>query len=233
MKASLFCVVVVFCSLSGPNTTLAVDQQSTPFERTDMVLWFKAPAVNRTDSLALGNGRLGAVLHHGVSEELIQISEETLWTNRAMLAEDGARMKEQIPRLWKLLDDRHFEKANELVETYCFDDRPQLRVDLMADMRLTFPDHSHFDDYRRELDMRSAVARLSYTNRGARFIRESFISAVDQVMVIRVTCDMPGRISCNLALSRGVDDRKFITTTEKGVLIMRGPGGVPESGLLF
>lgn len=200
---------------------------------SDMRLWFNKEAENRSDSLALGNGRLGAVLFHGVEEELFHISEETLWVNGPVAAEEGSRMREHIPALWKLLDDDRFVEANALVEKYCFDKRPQLRVDLMANMTLTFPGHGQFSDYRRQLDMRTAVARLSYTCQGARFIRESFISAIDQVMVIRLTCDKPGLISFELALSRELAGSEHLVRAEGDVLIMRGSGSPPKSGLKY
>jgi alpha-L-fucosidase 2 len=233
MKATVIQSVILLLLLSSASTVPAVGQQQGTSGRADMILWFNKPAENRSDSLAIGNGRLGAVLHHGVTEELIQVSEETLWANGPVSVADGCRMKEQIPVLWTLLDEKRFKEANELVEKYCFDKRPQLRVDLMADMRLTFRGHERFSDYRRELDMRTAIARLSYTSRGARFTRESFISAVDKVMVIKLTCDKPGLISFDLGLSRGVADREYLTTTEDHMLIMRGPGNSPESGLEF
>ena len=198
-----------------------------------MRLWFDKAARERNDSLALGNGRLGAVLYHGVADELIQISEETLWVNKTTSVEQGSKIKQHIPTLWKLLDERRFIEANELVGKYWFDDRPQLRVNLMADMKLTFPDHGRFGDYHRELDMNTAVARLSYTSRGARFVRESFISAVDDVMVVRLTCDKPGLISFDLALSRELPGSEYLVKADGDTLIMRGPGDTPESGLKF
>jgi len=233
MKATIIQLVVLLFLLNSTETSSLAGRKARISGRADMRLWFERAAQERNESLALGNGRLGAVLYHGVTEELIEISEETLWVNSTTSVEEGSRMKEHISTLWKLLDESRFKEANELVDKYCFDDRPQLRVNLMADMKLTFADHERFSDYRRQLDMSTAVARLSYSSQGARFIRESFISAVDQVMVIRLTCDKPGLISFDLGLSRELAGSEFLIKTENDVLIMRGPGGTPESGLKF
>src|SRR5919198_566719 len=62
-------------------------------------------------------------------------------------------------------------------------------------------------DYTRELDLDSAVARVTYESGGARFTREVFASAVDQVIVVRLTCDRPGRISFAATLTREQDVR--------------------------
>ncbi|WP_432713655.1 glycosyl hydrolase family 95 catalytic domain-containing protein [Pedobacter sp.] len=45
-------------------------------------LWYNQPAVNWTDALPIGNGRLGAMIFAGVDQEHIQFNEETLWTGK-------------------------------------------------------------------------------------------------------------------------------------------------------
>src|SRR5436190_11698066 len=43
-------------------------------------LWYKKPAKVWTEALPVGNGRLGAMIFGGVTEELIQLNEATFWT---------------------------------------------------------------------------------------------------------------------------------------------------------
>ena len=43
-------------------------------------LWYKKPAKVWTEALPVGNGRLGAMIFGGVTDELIQLNEATLWT---------------------------------------------------------------------------------------------------------------------------------------------------------
>jgi len=61
--------------------------------------------------------------------------------------------------------------------------------------------HKTPTDYRRELDLRSAVHRVSYREKGVTFLRETFSSHPDQVMVIRLTADKPGACSCVVRLT--------------------------------
>ena len=42
-------------------------------------LWYEQPADNWFEALPLGNGRLGAMVHGGVSLEHLQLNEESLW----------------------------------------------------------------------------------------------------------------------------------------------------------
>lgn len=47
---------------------------------TSLELWYRQPALEWTDALPLGNGRLGAMVHGGVGREDIQLNESTLWS---------------------------------------------------------------------------------------------------------------------------------------------------------
>src|SRR4051812_39401250 len=49
-------------------------------QQQELKLWYKQPAVKWTEALPIGNGRLGAMIFGGVSEDRLQFNEETLWT---------------------------------------------------------------------------------------------------------------------------------------------------------
>jgi alpha-L-fucosidase 2 len=46
----------------------------------DLLIWFDAPALQFTQSLPLGNGRLGAMIFGGLDEERIVLNEGSLWS---------------------------------------------------------------------------------------------------------------------------------------------------------
>jgi alpha-L-fucosidase 2 len=74
-------------------------------------------------------------------------------------------------------------------------------------------------EYRRELDLDTAVARVSYKIGDATFTREVFSSPVDQAIVVRLSCDRPGRLSFDAGMSR---PGAVVETPEPGVLTMHG-----------
>ncbi|MEO8018308.1 MAG: glycoside hydrolase N-terminal domain-containing protein, partial [Pseudomonadota bacterium] len=45
-----------------------------------LTLHYDQPAAVWTEALPIGNGRLGAMVFGGVSDELIQLNEATLWS---------------------------------------------------------------------------------------------------------------------------------------------------------
>jgi alpha-L-fucosidase 2 len=75
-------------------------------------------------------------------------------------------------------------------------------------------------DYSRTLDLRSASAKVVYTENGVGFTREHFISAPDEVFVSRLSADKPGSLSLTIALDR--NERFETKATQAGELLMTG-----------
>ena len=74
-----------------------------------------------------------------------------------------------------------------------------------------YPSTIKVNGYRRELDVADAVVRMDYSVNGVRFRREAFVSAPDEVFVMRLTADAPGRISFDADLDR---PERFTTVAE-------------------
>lgn len=65
----------------------------------------------------------------------------------------------------------------------------------VGDLSLSFSGSAHASEYRRELNLDTAVTTVSYLNNGVRFTREMFASAPDNVIVVRHSADKPGSLS--------------------------------------
>ena len=61
------------------------------------------------------------------------------------------------------------------------------------------------ESYKRKLDLDTGIAATTFTKDGISYKREVFASAVDQVIVVRVTADKPGSISIDAMLDRPAD----------------------------
>src|SRR5262249_36172645 len=88
----------------------------------------------------------------------------------------------------------------------------------LGDLRIRIPGHESVDGYLRELDLDRAVARVTYRVGDAVYSREVFSSAVDQVLVVRLTSDRPGRISFSATLGRDQDGRVEAVAADRVVL---------------
>jgi alpha-L-fucosidase 2 len=79
---------------------------------------------------------------------------------------------------------------------------------------------SHIPSYSRELDIGDAVTRVNYERGGVRFTREAFVSAPDEVGVMRITASEGGAISFALTLDRV--ERATTRTAGGDGLLMQG-----------
>ena len=185
---------------------------------SDLLLWFDTPARQFTEALPLGNGRLGAMIYGGIKEERIVLNENSLWSGSRQNA-DRADAAQYLPEIRRLLLAGLNADAERLVYAHfnCLGqgsaqghgkDAPYGSYQTLGNLTITFPaGPSLIRNYRRELNLGSAIARVEYEQNGTRIIRETFVSAPDEAIVTRITADKPGAISFEAALDRheGVD----------------------------
>ncbi len=95
----------------------------------------------------------------------------------------------------------------------------------LGDLRLTFEHEGTPTDYRLELDIDSAVARLSYRLGDVRYTREVFVSHPAQAIVLRVTADQPGAITVSTWIDRPQDARTEVQSNDRLNLVGALAGG--------
>lgn len=177
----------------------------TPTNATAQKLWYRQPAVKWEEALPLGNGRLGAMVFGGVSEERLQLNEDTIWAGekRDRINPNGAQAVIEVRRL--LLAGK-VKEAEELADKDIISmPRRMPQYQPFGDLKLRFLGQENASGYARELDLDSGIARVTYKIGAAQFTREVFASAPDQVIVVRLTCTQPGRISFAASLVREAD----------------------------
>jgi alpha-L-fucosidase 2 len=158
-------------------------------------LWYEKPASQWIEALPLGNGRLGAMVYGGVEKDEIALNEDTVWTGgpyEPSQPEGPAAM----PEIQSLIWEGKYRKAQEMLGRIMSTvPRGHMKYQPLGTLRLEFPDRGAFTDYRRDLDLDSAIASVSYRVNGVGFKREILSSPVDQVIAIRLTADQPGKVS--------------------------------------
>ncbi|RCR69952.1 glycoside hydrolase family 95 protein [Larkinella punicea] len=70
-----------------------------------------------------------------------------------------------------------------------------------GDLWLHFKGSEKPVNYRRELDLKTALSRVSYSAKGVTFTREYLASAPDQVIAVQLTASQPGKISFEATLT--------------------------------
>jgi len=198
----------------------------------DLVIWHRQPAAQWNEATPVGNGRLGAMVHGHIRDERIQLNEDSLWSGGPQDADNPAAL-EMLPKIRELLFAGKNAEAMALAEKHMVCRGPGSNrgrgakvaygsYETLGDLNLSFshPADKEVENYRRELDLDTAIARVSYEIDGVRFEREVFSSAPDQVLVIRLKADKPGALDFRASLSR--PEAAVVEVDGESRLIMHG-----------
>lgn len=199
----------------SPSSKASLQSTGAVSRSADTLLWFDTPAKHFTESAPLGNGRLGAMVFGGTDEERLVLNENGMWSGSPQEADrpDGAAYLPEIRKL--LLEGKNVEAEALVNQSFtCLGKGtgfgrgstvPYGCYQILANLRLRFiyPDsEAPVSDYRRDLDLSTALAHVEYTRGGVRYAREYFVSAPAQVLAVRLSANRPGALSLDLSLDR-------------------------------
>jgi len=184
----------------------------------DLRLWYQQPAANWNEALPIGNGRLAAMIFGGPQSERIQLNEDTIWAGekRDRINPEGASNLAEVRRLLFAGKPREAEVLAERTMIAVPKRMPPYQP--LGDLLLRFSGQESASDYVRELDIDTGVVRVTYRSGDTRFTREVFASAVDQVIVVRLTSDKPNRISFAATLTREQDSKTRAVNPDRVVI---------------
>jgi alpha-L-fucosidase 2 len=202
------------------------------------LIWYDTPAAHFTQSTPLGNGRLGAMVFGGIAEERIVLNETGMWSGSPQDADRPAAFR-SLPEIRRLLLAGKNVEAEALVNQHFTSagvgsargrgaNAPYGSYQTLGNLRLKFhypapptstqskiensdTNISPATDYRRELDLATAITRITYRLGAITYTREIFVSAPDDVIVVRLTADQPGALNFDVALDR---PERFTTASE-------------------
>lgn len=211
----------------------------------ESTLWLDRPAKLFTESLPLGNGRLGAMDFGGVEHERIALNENTLWSGSVQQADRPDAWK-VLPNIRELLLAGKNHEAESLVNHNFTCAGPGTHsgrganvaygsYELLGDLQLdfTYPDAAPAQEYQRALDLTTAEGHTEFTRGGVKFTRDIFVSAPDQVVVVRLTADRPGQLNFQATLNR--PERFHTESVGNDGLLMTGTmtNGVDGDGVKY
>lgn len=193
-----------------------------PGRANDTLLWYAQPATTWVEALPVGNGRIGAMVHGGTDHEYIQLNEDSFWAGGPYDPSSPEALT-ALPEARRLVFADRFTEAVELIGAKIMA-RPlrqmsygtfgSLVIDRLSAEPSSAPARSPsglnsevtpseprrpVPGYRRELDLDDATAKTRWQADGVRYRREVLASAVDQVVVVRVTASRTKAISVALS----------------------------------
>jgi len=190
---------------------------------TPTELWYDAPAKRWEEALPVGNGRLSAMIFGAPATERLQLNEGTVWAG-GPYDPVNPDAKGALPQVRRLVDEANYREAAKLIGAKVMA-KPltQMPYQTVGDLLLTFTDSTHFTDYRRGLDLDTATAGVSYSSDGAQHTRQVFANAPNNVIVVRLTANQPGRISFSATMKTPM--KAIVATEGPDTLVLRGQGG--------
>ena len=127
-----------------------------------LTLWYDGDAGGEfTNALPIGNGYMGGLIYGGVTKDIIGLNESTVWSGGP-----GDNNKQGAASHLKDARDAMFRgdyrTAESIVSNYMIGPGPA-SFQPVGDLVIT-TSHSGATSYRRELDLKTAIAKTTYTS---------------------------------------------------------------------
>jgi alpha-L-fucosidase 2 len=217
-------------------TCVLLAAASAAHAESPQLLWYDKPATDwEKEALPIGNGRIGAMVFGGVGSERIQIAEKSLWTGGP--GTDGG-YDYGLPKDSQVTVMRAISKQLTDGATLA----PEAVAKQLGRKMHNYGDYQSFGDliiessssteaaadYRRELDLDTAVARVKFRQGMNGFRREYFVSHPDQVVVGRWYSTAAQKLRIRYSVP---DNRSVQVRAENGRITVEG--SLKSNGLRY
>ena len=191
--------------------------------QSDHTLWYKQPADFFEESLVLGNGKMGATIYGGVESDKIYLNDITLWSGEPVNANMSPDAYKNLPAVREALKNENYKLAEELNKK--LQGKSSESYQQLGTMEINNHHTGKVANYHRELDISNAVSKVTYEIDGVKFTREYFVSAPDQIMVIKLTSSQKGALNFDINSSSLL---KYKTEVSNNLLNMNGVAPIYE-----
>jgi alpha-L-fucosidase 2 len=196
---------------------------AAPFAGDSLLLWYDKPASEWTEALPIGNGRLGAMIFGGAAIEQLQLNEDTLYAGSPYDPNNPEALK-ALPEARRLIFEGKYKEAHDLVGAKMMAQPiKQMPYEPVGDLKLSFSEHDNVTNYRRQLDLDTAIATTTYSVGATNFKREIFASPLDQVIVVCLIADRRARL--NFAVTFETPQKAIVSTEGHDTLVLSGVNG--------
>ena len=170
-------------------------------EKQTELIRFTEPAQRWEEALPLGNGRIGAMLFSEVGAERIQLNEESVWYG-GLMDRNNPDAKAHLQEFRDDIFEGRLREATEIA-FHAFSGTPQSmrQYQSLGDLTI-YGDTGEVSGYERSLDLSEAVHRVTYRIGEYGYTREQFVSAPDNVLVMRYVTEAPQGLNMTPLMTR-------------------------------
>lgn len=199
--------------LSTLCLTLLLSCQQKDETTKEQLLWYDQPASKWEEALPIGNGRLGAMIFSHPFQECIQVNEESLWSG-APINSNNPKAIHNLDKIRELILSHQYQAAKKLAAETMVGTPPCVRsYQTLGNILL---DYSIQDttQYSRSLNLNRGICTTQFLSQGIGYKQEVFSSAVDNVIVTRLSSSQAEGLSVLVRLTRDKDIQLSVQDNE-------------------
>lgn len=213
------------------------------YSQTDQEIKFDGPATHFTQSIPLGNGRLGAMVYGNPVKERIVLNEISMWSG-GIENPNRDDASQHLPEIQRLLKEGKNKEAQSLLQKYfisagrgtAFGNGANAKYgsyQIFSDLLINWKDSTAVvTDYKRTLNLDRALATTQWKRNGIVYKEEVLSSAADNVIVIRLSANKPNALNFKAQLSRK-ENAQFSAVANSMTMTGQLPGGNGDLGIRF
>lgn len=170
------------------------------------VLWYNKPAADWNEALPIGNGRIGGMVFGNIGCEQIQVNEDTIWYGGPM-DRNNPSAKENLPIIQSLIKQGKIHEAERLCKQALSGTPFGMRIyqtlgDISIDYGLDSVTADNVTAYERGLNLEDAISYTHFNFDGTEYDREVWMSAPDDVCVMRLLAKGKNKLDLDIMQSR-------------------------------
>jgi len=207
---------------------------SVPTERiqfTEHTVWTGQPHDYARPGAAKALPEMRRLLFAGRTLELrgLEKQKEAARLEAASQKQEARAKKNEAQELLKVARARQKEAEDLGLKEFMSEPLRQKAYQPCGDLWIDLAGQTQVADFRRWLDLDTAVAVTEYRCAGVAFRREAFASHPDRAVFVRLTADPPGKLDCVVRLSS--PHKNSAVTAAGDTLVLRGE--VETNGIRF
>ena len=175
-------------------------------------LWYDEAATVWEEALPLGNGRLGVMVFGDPKSDRIQLNDDSLWPHD-LRWEHPPGGPEELKSVREILLQGDARSADSLMVHYFSNKSITRSHQTLGDLYLNW-EHDDVSDYKRSLDLSTAISHTNYKFEGHDVEQKVFVSHPHQIMVITLSSNHPEGLNGNIRLDRPLDEGEKTVTVK-------------------
>ncbi len=189
-------------------------------------LWYDKPASHWLQALPIGNSHLGAMVYGGTDTEKIQLNEETFWSGSPH-NNNSTEARTHLQDVRDSVFAGKEEGAHAILDQYFFKGPHGMRFLPMGSLKLAFQASGEVSDYRRSLDLSTAMATTRYRKGDVSYERTCFASQADNVIIVHIKASQKGALTFNITFDSPLSDTIHVDSHQFAALVQ----GVEQEGI--